>query len=84
MLVRCWQLSASEFFSQKWSQYDDNYRKPRINREMKQLKKVKVEYFQLKKLEIITVTENNIFKNKVKKLIEKAKSHKCRSAYRSQ
>ena len=75
MLVWCWQLSASEFFSQKLSQYDDNFRKPWINREIKQLKKSKVEYFQLMKLETITETENNIFKNKVKKFVEKAKSN---------
>lgn len=45
----------------------NNYRKPLIKREIKQLIKAKAEYFQLMKLDIITVTESSNFKNKVKK-----------------
>ena len=50
-----------------------NFRKPCIKWEIEQLIRSKAEYFQLSKLDIFTVTENNIFKNKVKKTIKKVK-----------
>ena len=51
----------------------EHFCNPWFNSELKQLIKIKSQYFQLLRLNLITVKENNLFRNKVNSIVRKRK-----------
>ena len=61
---------------------DNQFVKPWITPQISKLIKIKSHYFELLKLGILTTSENNIFKNKIKSIINKSKQNYYKDTFK--
>ena len=59
----------------------EHYKNPWITQPLKKLIKAKSQYFNLSKLSLISVKENNFSCNKVTKILRKHKSNFCKALF---